>query len=84
MTQYRVGYRADGTIVGFRANTFANAGFSHDLSEAVMTRILFSITNAYHFGAVEVRGRLCQTNIASHTAFRGFGSPQVRWRNCVW
>ena len=51
-------------------------GWSSDLSFAVMDRALFSCTNAYNVGAMRARGRVCRTNLASHTAFRGFGSPQ--------
>ena len=42
-----------------------------------MDRAMFAVCNAYKMGAVHVQGHLCKTNIASHTAFRGFGSPQV-------
>jgi xanthine dehydrogenase molybdopterin-binding subunit B len=52
------------------------SGWSSDLSYAVMDRALFSCTNAYKLGAVRAVGHVCRTNIASHTAFRGFGSPQ--------
>ncbi len=34
------------------------------------------LTNSYNFHNVRVSGRLCKTNIASSTAFRGFGTPQ--------
>ena len=47
------------------------------MSPAVMDRAMFAVCNAYKMGAVHVQGHLCKTNIASHTAFRGFGSPQV-------
>jgi hypothetical protein len=77
VSQYRVAFQSDSTIVGFQATAYANAGYSHDLSAAVMCRVLFSITNAYRFGAVDIKGRLCKTNVTSHTAFRGFGSTQV-------
>jgi len=32
--------------------------------------------NVYKFHRVSIDGRLCRTNIASNTAFRGFGGPQ--------
>lgn len=41
-----------------------------------MDRALFSSCNAYRVGAVRAVGRVCRTNVSSHTAFRGFGSPQ--------
>lgn len=37
---------------------------------------MFHIENAYDFKSTEVTGRLVRSNIASHTAFRGFGGPQ--------
>lgn len=55
---------------------YNNAGPFHDLSWPVMDRALFSCENAYKFPAFRTVGRLCKTNTASNTAFRGFGGPQ--------
>jgi xanthine dehydrogenase large subunit len=54
-----------------------NSGWSPDLSNPVMQRMLYGALNAYHCEHVRVIGKICKTNIASHTAFRGFGMPQV-------
>lgn len=35
------------------------------------------IDNVYKFSNLDVYGHLCRTNIASNTAFRGFGAPQA-------
>lgn len=34
------------------------------------------IDNVYRFGNADIFGRMCRTNLASNTAFRGFGGPQ--------
>ena len=39
-------------------------------------RALFHLDNAYYIPAVEFSGRVAKTNLASNTAFRGFGGPQ--------
>lgn len=35
------------------------------------------LDNVYKFGNLDVFGHLCRTNLASNTAFRGFGGPQA-------
>lgn len=42
----------------------------------VMERALFHMENSYSVANVRGRGFLCRTNLASNTAFRGFGGPQ--------
>jgi xanthine dehydrogenase/oxidase len=59
---------------------FQTAGNSWDLSSAVMDRALMHADCVYKFPAQRVKGHMCRTNIASNTAFRGFGGPQVRLR----
>ena len=49
---------------------FNNAGFSLDLSEAVMDRALFHCENAYKIENVRAVGKVCMTNTLSNTAFR--------------
>lgn len=58
------------------ADLYNNAGFSLDMSAAVMGRALTHIDNTYWIPHVDVRGHVCKTNIHSNTAFRGFGAPQ--------
>ena len=42
----------------------------------MLERAILHSTNAYYVPNVHVRGRICQTNLPSNTAFRGFGGPQ--------
>lgn len=41
-----------------------------------MERALFHMDNCYKIPNIRGTGRLCKTNLASNTAFRGFGGPQ--------
>ena len=40
-------------------------------------RALFHLDNCYKWPSLRARGRIVRTHQASHTAFRGFGGPQV-------
>ena len=42
----------------------------------ITDRALFHLDNAYYIPHVEFSGRVAKTNLASNTAFRGFGGPQ--------
>ena len=42
----------------------------------VMERAVFHSDNCYNVPNMKVTGHLCKTNMASNTAFRGFGGPQ--------
>ena len=74
--QYRAGCSSDGMLKFLDAKIYNNGGFSLDLSQAVMDRALFHCDNVYNWPALRVRGKVCKTHQASHTAFRGFGGPQ--------
>lgn len=76
MVRYRAGCTAAGRLSFLDAHLYSNAGFSLDLSQAVMDRALFHADNVYKWPALRVRGTLCRTNQPTHTAFRGFGGPQ--------
>ena len=41
-----------------------------------MVRTIVCIDNAYHWNNFSIKAHFCKTNIASCTAFRGFGVPQ--------
>ena len=56
---------------------YNNGGNGLDLSAAIMDRALLHIDAAYKIPNVRVVGCCCKTNIASNTAFRGFGGPQA-------
>ncbi|PKY00437.1 xanthine dehydrogenase [Aspergillus campestris IBT 28561] len=74
--RWKVGVMNDGTLVALDADCYNNAGFSTDMSGAVMDRCLTHMENCYHIPHVHLRGWVCRTNIHSNTAFRGFGGPQ--------
>ncbi|RMG17138.1 MAG: xanthine dehydrogenase molybdopterin binding subunit, partial [Deltaproteobacteria bacterium] len=76
LTRYRAGFDDEGHLVALDAETFAAAGFSLDLSLAILQRCLFHIDNAYFIPAIRTRGRAVRLNLPSNTAFRGFGGPQ--------
>ena len=46
------------------------------LPQPVLDRALFHLDNAYYLPAVRFTGRVAKTQVASNTAFRGFGGPQ--------
>ena len=75
-TRFDVGFSNDGQLLALEAELFADAGFSTDLSRAILDRALFHMDNGYFIPDVTVTGHLAKTNLPSNTAFRGFGGPQ--------
>ena len=76
LARFQVGFDEEGLLRAARIELFSNGGWALDLSSAVTDRALFHLDNAYYIPAVEFSGRVCKTNLASNTAFRGFGGPQ--------
>ena len=74
--KFRVGFDQDGKIHALAADLYSNGGWSLDLSRAVTDRAVFHIDNAYYIPTIAVSGAVTKTNVASNTAFRGFGGPQ--------
>ncbi|KAI8800353.1 molybdopterin binding aldehyde oxidase/xanthine dehydrogenase [Cladochytrium replicatum] len=74
--KYRVGFTEEGRLVSLELELFANGGFSMDLSLAVVERAMSHSDNVYKIPHVSILGRVCKTNLATNTAFRGFGGPQ--------
>ncbi len=73
---YSVGFDDDGRVHGVDLTYSARCGFSADLSGPVTDRALFHCDNAYFYPAVTAQSAPLFTNMASATAFRGFGGPQ--------
>ncbi|KAG6902926.1 hypothetical protein C0995_009317 [Termitomyces sp. Mi166 len=73
---WKVGFTYEGKILALKAQLFANAGHTLDISGGVVDRALTHIENCLYIPHVELRGRCCKTNTVSNTAFRGFGGPQ--------
>ena len=74
--RYRVGFDDDGHLLALDTELYSDAGWTFDLSSAVMQRAMFHSDNSYRIGAMRVVGHLCKTHKTSQTAFRGFGGPQ--------
>ncbi|KAG0345404.1 hypothetical protein BG004_003729 [Podila humilis] len=77
MGKWKVGLDENNKLVALDTELYLNAGWSSDLSVAVMERALGHIDNVYFIPNVRAVGRCCRTNIHSNTAFRGFGGPQA-------
>lgn len=69
----------DGTLVALDCDLYNNAGFSYDMSAAVMDRACTHVDGCYEFPHAWIRGFVCKTNTHSNTAFRGFGGPQAMY-----
>lgn len=74
--RFRVGFDADGLLQAAKIDLFSNGGWSLDLSRAVTDRAVFHLDNSYFIPNAEFSGTVVKTNLASNTAFRGFGGPQ--------
>jgi xanthine dehydrogenase molybdopterin binding subunit/xanthine dehydrogenase small subunit len=74
--KFHVGFDEQGMLLAAKIDLFSNGGWSLDLSRAITDRALFHLDNAYYIPSVEFSGRVVKTNLASNTAFRGFGGPQ--------
>ncbi|SDN50985.1 xanthine dehydrogenase molybdopterin binding subunit [Pseudomonas jinjuensis] len=74
--RYRVGFDDDGRLLAAELEVVGNCGHSPDLSDAIVDRAMFHADNAYFIPDVAIAGYRSFTNLASNTAFRGFGGPQ--------
>ncbi|VDM24158.1 unnamed protein product [Toxocara canis] len=74
---YKVAVSNDGKLRNVQALLLSNCGHSFDLSVGVLQRAIVHFDNVYRFANAEIMGRMCRTNLASNTAFRGFGAPQA-------
>ena len=73
---YDVGFDDDGRIEAIDIEQAADCGYSPDLSAAIADRAMFHADNAYYLPHARITSHRCKTNLASNTAFRGFGGPQ--------
>jgi xanthine dehydrogenase molybdopterin-binding subunit B len=73
---FEVGFDGDGRLQAAKIDLISDGGWSLDLSQPVLERAMFHVDNAYFLAALRVTGRSARTNLASNTAFRGFGGPQ--------
>lgn len=73
---YKVGFDSAGNIHAIDCTLHANAGWSTDLTMAVLERGMMHADNSYYIPHMQIKGKAWKTNTASNTAFRGFGGPQ--------
>ena len=73
---WQIGFDDDGRIRAYRVQFHSDGGATMDLSQSILERSLFHAENAYFLEHADIRGRVCFTNHAPATAFRGFGGPQ--------
>jgi xanthine dehydrogenase molybdopterin binding subunit/xanthine dehydrogenase small subunit len=76
LARFSVGYDRKGRILAAVIDLYSDGGWSRDLSQPVLDRALFHVDNGYYIPALRVTGLIAKTNVASNTAFRGFGGPQ--------
>ncbi len=73
---YKLGFDDDGRIEAVDMHFASRCGYSADLSGPINDRALFHADNCYFYPDVSLLCHPCRTNMASATAFRGFGGPQ--------
>ncbi|GMR45518.1 hypothetical protein PMAYCL1PPCAC_15713, partial [Pristionchus mayeri] len=73
---YKVAVNDEGKLLDMDIVCLQNAGHTCDLSIGVIHRCMVHVDNVYSFPRADVIGKLCRTNLASNTAYRGFGGPQ--------
>src|SRR5205814_8469879 len=76
LAKFSVGFDSEGLLHAAKIDVYSNAGWSLDLSRAVTDRAVFHLDNAYYIPHAALSGHVAKTNLASNTAFRGFGGPQ--------
>lgn len=74
--KWKCGMDENYKIVAYKLELYANGGWSMDLSQGVLDRAVLHLQNCYNIENCYILGKVCKTNIASNTAFRGFGGPQ--------
>ena len=76
VTDYDVGFDAQGRILGVNFVLAGRCGYSADLSGSINDRAMFHSDNCYYLENIDIVSYRCKTNTVSNTAFRGFGGPQ--------
>jgi xanthine dehydrogenase large subunit len=71
-----VGHDAEGRILAVDFTQYTRCGWAQDLSLPVADRAMLHADNAYLLPNARITSHRLRTNMASATAFRGFGGPQ--------
>ena len=59
---YEAGFSREGQLQALRVKTYADGGWSLDLSPAILQRCLFHLDNSYFIPNAEFEGRIAKTN----------------------
>ncbi|KAG6878051.1 hypothetical protein C0993_000374 [Termitomyces sp. T159_Od127] len=70
LVAWKVGFTSEGKIVALKAQLFANAGYSLDISGGVVDRALSHIENCLYIPHVELWGRCCKIPLSEVIAHR--------------
>ena len=76
ISKFKIGFNDDGIINFYEVDMHTNAGSSYDLTMPIVARALTHAENSYYIPNAKISATPWKTNIASNTAFRGFGGPQ--------
>ncbi|EDO33791.1 predicted protein [Nematostella vectensis] len=77
LVKYKVGFTDEGKLQALEAVYYGNGGSALDLSIAVLEKGVLHAEGAYKIPHVDVKGRLCKTNLPPRTAFRSLASFQA-------
>ncbi|XP_033728479.1 xanthine dehydrogenase/oxidase-like [Pecten maximus] len=77
MSKYKAGFRTDGTLEAVSIHFYVNAGYTLDVSTAIMDNACFQIDAAYKTPVFSVYGHVCKTNTPSNTSMRAFGAAEA-------
>lgn len=75
--KYKVAFGKSGAIKALEVIIYMNPGYSSENGYDVGFRCVKSIGGGYRIPSLSLKVKLCKTNIACNTAFRGFGTPQA-------
>jgi len=76
---YRIGARADGTILALEADVYLDVGAYASYGPAVAGLLTEVVPGCYRIPNVHVHTRVAYTNSPFSGAMRGFGSPQAHF-----
>ena len=64
---YKVGFTKEGRLLSLDIQMWNNAGYSMDMSSAVMSMAMVHMGNCYQISNLKIRGRVCKTHLPSNT-----------------
>ncbi|XP_021345076.1 xanthine dehydrogenase/oxidase-like isoform X2 [Mizuhopecten yessoensis] len=77
LSKYKAGFRRDGTLEAISIHFYLNAGYTLDVSTAILDNACFNVDAAYKTPVFSVYGHVCKTNTPSNTSMRAFGGAEA-------